>query len=578
MSFLKFSWIMIVSFSLFFGCKEESSTPAPKAAASAGAAKKELKLGITQEFENLNLIIAQMLATSYMYKMVGRTLTTIDPDGNWVPKLVKKIPTIEDGDAKLTKHNGKDVVEASWEIHEKATWGDGTPVTGHDVAFSIKVGKSDTVSVGEKEVYSQVEQVVVDPQNPKKFKFIYDKPRWDYYHLGTLYIVPRHLEEPIYNKYGSQPQGYEKNTLYVKEPTNPGLYMGPYKVAELKLGSHIVFTRNKTWYGETPKLDKITVKLIPNTATLEANLRSGTIDMISVLGLQFDQALKFEKTVKAENLPFNVNFKPSLVYEHIDLNLRNPFLKDVRVRKALVYGINRDDLVQALFEGKQFKAIHNLATIDPWYTDKKDDIVLYPYSPRKAKKLLEEAGWKLDLAKKDGYRYKDGQKLSFQLMTTSGNKTRELVQTYLQDQWKKIGVEITIKNEPARVYFGETVRKGKYPAMALFAWISSPENSPKSTLASKNIPSKENGYSGQNSGGWTNKEVDHLLLNVIDKEFNAEERKKIMKKVLYHYTNEVPVIPLYYRADISVTPKTMSGYRLPGHQFSATNHIEKWTW
>lgn len=273
--------------------------------------------------------------------------------------------------------------------------------------------------------------------------------------------------------------------------------------------------------------------------------------------------------MKTEKLAFDVNFKDSLVYEHIDLNLSNEALKDIRVRKALVHAIDRKELTNSLFEGKQKPAIHNITPTDPWYTE---DVVKYEASKRTAKKLLDEAGWKEGA---DGYRTKDGKKLTFTLMTTAGNKLRELVQSYLKEEWKKVGVEIEIKNEPARVFFGETVKKGKYPAMALFAWVSSPENSPKSQFHSKNIPAAANGFSGQNSGGWNNPKVDKIL-EALDVEFKDANRKKLIKDVLTLYTDEVPVIPLYYRADISVTPKNLKGYKQPGHQFVETNHAEKW--
>jgi peptide/nickel transport system substrate-binding protein len=381
------------------------------------------------------------------------------------------------------------------------------------------------------------------------------------------------LEEPVFKKYRKEKEGYSKNSLYTTDPTNVGLYNGPYVVKEMKLGSHVVLTPNKHFYGVQPKIQKVILKLIPNTGTLEANLRSGQIDMISVLGMSFDQALAFEKKVKKEKLPYDVKFRQSLTYEHIDLQFKNEILQDIKVRKALVHAIDRDQLVKALFEGKQFKAIHNLAPIDPWYTKDPKKIVLYKYSRRKAKKLLDEAGWKLG---KDGFRYKDGKKLTLLLMTTAGNKVRELVEQYLQNEWKKVGIDIQIKNEPARVYFGETVHKAKYPAMAMYAWISSPENTPRSTMHSSNIPSAKNSYSGQNSGGWNNKEVDRLI-EAIDLEFDAKKRLDLVHKLAYQYTNEVPVIPLYYRAEVAVSPKNMTGHTLTGTQFSATNHVEKWS-
>lgn len=571
--------LLVLALSLVVGCTKKddagNASSGATAATSTGSSKltnAELKIGISQEFENFNPLIANMVATTYMLRMVDRTLTVIDADGKWVPQLAKTIPTLENGLAKITEKNGKKKLTAVWEILENASWGDGKPVICDDFAFAIKVAASPTVGVAEKETYTQVEKVEADAKNPKLCTFTYEKVRWDYYQLGNLFPLPKHLEEPVFKKYGSQKEGYEKNSLYSKDPTNVGLFNGPYVVTELQLGDHVTFSPNPKFYGEPAKIKKVIVKLIPNTGTLEANLRSGTIDLISVLGLALDQALAFDKKVKAESLPYTVLFQPSAVYEHIDLNLDNPALKDVRVRKALHYSINKEDLVNALFEGKQQPAIHNITPADPWYTADPAKVTLYKYSKRDAEKLLDEAGWKMG---KDGIREKDGKKLSFTLMTTAGNKTRELVQVYLQNQWKQVGIEVNSKNEPARVFFGETTKKRNFDSMALFAWVSSPESSQKSTFSSKNIPTAKNGMSGQNYMGWVNKKVDQDLED-LDVEFDATKRLALVHGILKAYTDEVPVLPLYYRSDVAVIPSQMKGYKLTGHQFPETSEIEKW--
>jgi len=550
-----------------------TSTAATTATASGKLTNNELKIGISQEFENMNPLVSNMVATTYMMGMTMRTLTTIDADGKWVPQLAKSIPSLENGQAKIKKVNGKDTIVADWEILENAVWGDGTPITCEDFIFTIKVAMSPNVSVADKETYTQVAKIDYDKKSPKKCTFTYDKLRWDFTQLGTFRLLPKHLEEPVFKKYGAQKEGYEKNSLYSKEPTNPGLYHGPYLVSEIQLGDHVTFVPNPKFYGEPTKIQKIIVKLIPNTGTMEANLRSGTIDLISVLGLALDQALAFDKKVKEEKLGYSVLFQPSAVYEHIDLNLDNPILKDVRVRKALHYAINKEDLTNALFEGKQQPAIHNITPKDPWFTDDPNKIVIYKYNKREAERLLDEAGWKMGA---DGIRTKDGKRLSFTIMTTAGNKTRELVQVYLQNNWKNIGVEVQAKNEPARVFFGETTKKRKFDAMALFAWVSSPESSPKGTFHSSKIPSAKNGYSGQNQMGWSNPKVDKLT-EALETEMKHEKRVEIVHELLKLYTDEVPVLPLYYRSDVAVIPSQMKGYRLTGHQFPETNEVEKWT-
>lgn len=536
------------------------------------SADKELKIGISQEFENLNPIIKQMAATSYIFNFVGRSLDTMDENSNWIPLLAKEIPSLENKKANITTVKGIKKIIADWEILENASWGDGKPVTCEDFAFTAKVASNPLVATPEKEIYTQIENIDWDPKTPKKCRFTFSKVTWDFFKLGSFYPIPKHLEEPIFKEYGNQVQGYERNTNFVKNPTLPGLYCGPYVVSQVKMGSFISFKSNPYFYGKKPSIEKIIVKYIPNTGTLEANLRSGTIDMIAPLGLDMDQALSFEKQVKSSNLPYIVHFVPGLTYEHIDLNLDNPILKDVRVRKALLYGINRDEMVQSLFQGKEKTAHHLFSPKDNWYSEDPALVTIYQYSKKEAIKLLESAGWKLGT---DGYRTKDGKRLSLDLITTSGNKTRELVQVYLQQQWKQIGIEVILKNQPARVFFSETTKKRGFEAMALFAWISSPETNPRSSVHSKSIPSSKNSWSGQNTFGWSNKKVDESSER-LDIEFNPQKRKLIAQQIIKSYTEEVPALPLYYKLDISVTPKRLKNYQMTGHQFFETNKVEFW--
>jgi len=534
------------------------------------AGPKEFRIGVSQEFENLNPLIMTMAATSYISAMAGRALVTLDPSAKWIPQLAKSIPTLENGGATLSPDKSKLTVK--WEIVQNAKWSDGTPVTCADFAFTREVALSPNISIGEREVYAQIEKISWDPATPKNCIFHHSKAKWDFNQLGGFRPLPRHIEEPIFNKFKNQKEGYEKNTSYNKNPTLKGLYNGPYQIVETKLGSHVTLDPNPHFYGPKPQIAKVVVKLIPNTATLDANLRSNTIDMVSSLGFSFDQALTFEKKAKSERLPFVVHFKPSITYEHIDLNLENPILKDRTVRRALIYALNREELVQALFEGKQQVALHSVAPIDPWFTNDPKIITLYPYNKRKAIRLLEEAGWTLG---QDGFRQKNGQKMSLVFMTTAGNKTREMVQTFLQQQWKAVGVEIVIKNEPARVLFSETTKKRKYSGMVMYAWVSSPENNPRSTLTCDSIPTEKNGWSGQNYVGYCNPELDKIV-NQIDTEFEQKRRIELAHKLQKIYTEEAFVIPLYYRSDVAVTPASLRGFQLPGHMFAETNFIENW--
>lgn len=545
-------------------------------AATVGRAEptnKQLTIGITQDFENLNPIISSMMASKYIYYIAGRQLVASDADWKLVCVLCTTLPTVENGMAKVIDDKGVKKMLVNWELKANANWGDGKPVTSEDVKLSWQIGKSPNVSVGEKDLYERIEDIIIDPKNPKKFTVKLKEPRYDYNQIGTFYVVPAHLEGPVFAKTKDQVGAYEKLTKYTTDATNPGLYNGPYVVKEIKLGSHVTLEPNAQFYGKKPAIQRIVLKLIPNTQTLEANLLSGTIDMISELGMSFDQQLAFEKRVKADpalKAKYLPLYEDGMVYEHIDLNLDNPILADVKVRKALMHAIDRDKLSLALFEGRQKKAVSMIAPKDVYFTT---DVTHYDYNIDAAKKLLEEAGYKKGSS---GYLEKDGKKLTLSIMSTAQNKTRELVEVFIQEQLKKVGIELTINNEPARVFFGETTAKRKFPAMAMFAWISSPDNPPRSNLYSKEVPSEKNGWSGQNYPNFKNARVDELL-DAMQKEFDVEKRKTMMTELQKIYTDLVPVMPLYMRADIAVVPTNLKGFKITGHQFSSTLSVENWS-
>jgi len=222
---------------------------------------------------------------------------------------------------------------------------------------------------------------------------------------------------------------------------------------------------------------------------MEANLLSGNVDMIAgELGLQLDQGIAFEKRHGAK---FNVIYKSGLHYEHIDLNLQNPILADLRVRQALVYGIDRATISERLFDGRQPVANSMVSPLDRVY---REEPIIYAYDPEKAGSLLDEAGWS---TKRRGIRHNgNGEPLRLELMSTAGDKTRELVEQVLQSQLRQIGIDIRIKNEAPRVFFGQTTRERKFSAMAMYAWVSSPELVPRITLHSSQISVFENNFSG----------------------------------------------------------------------------------
>ena len=522
-------------------------------------------IGISGEFENLNPIIGTEAVTFYLLYTAWRPLVAVSTEGKWSPYLIKKIPSIEN---KLAKKKGEGL-EATIEIIDNAKWGDGTPVTCKDVEFGWKVGGCKNVSSSDRESYENITSVTWDPKSDHKCTLTFKQSKFDFF-TNMPYPLPAHLDEAIFNQYKDQPLAYDTHSTFTKNPTNPGLYNGPYVVKEVKLGSHVILEPNPHFYGKKPQFKKVIFKLIPNNISLVPNLRSKSIDMISPTGWGLDQAVAFDKNVKDEKLPYSVVFQDGEVYSHIDLNMANPILADIRVRKALSLGFNKKEMIETLTSGRGKVAYHFVTSRDPWYTEK---VAIYNYNKAEAGRLLDEAGWKMQ---PNGIRQKDGKNLSLTIVGSAGNKLIELMEAYLQAQYKSIGIDMRSKNEPGRVFFGTTTIHRNFD-MAIFSWTSAIENSPRTILYSTMIPSDKNAYAGQNFTGYNNPLVDKLI-DQLEAELSLKKRIPIAHKLLTAYTDDIPVIPLYYRPNNAVVPADMKNFRLSGSKYYETLEIENWRW
>ena len=539
-----------------------AATPGSKAHA---ASNDELVIGITQFPSSFHPNIDSMLAKSYILAMTRRPITVFDRDWKLVCMLCVTLPTIENGRAKPERApNGKRGIAVTYTLHPKATWGDGVPVTTKDVVFTWRIGRHKKSGVSNMEFYRSLYKI--DAVDAKTFTLHFDKLAFDYNAISDFELVPAHVDEINFG----DPANYKNRTAYDTDTTNEGLYFGPYLISDVVAGSHVVLKSNPTWYGRKPAFRKIVVRVIGNTAALEANLLSGGIDMIAgELGLTVDQALAFERR---HGRAFKILYKPGLVYEHIDLNLDNPILADKRVRRALIHALDRDAISAKLFAGRQPVAHSSVNPLDWVYAG---DIVKYAYDPKTAARLLNEAGWTQRVR---GVRHNaKGEKLNLEIMSTAGNRTRELVEQVLQSQWKAAGFDIRIRNQPARVFFGETVTERKFTGMAMYAWISSPESVPRTTLHSAHIPHAGNNFAGQNYTGFKNAEMDQLL-ETIEVELDRDKRRVMWRRLQEIYAAELPVIPLFFRADPYILPMGLSGVEPTGHQFPTTLWVENWRW
>ncbi len=527
-------------------------------------AKEELVIGVAQFPEGFHPSIHNHVVQSLVLGMARRPFTTYDPDWNLICMLCTELPSLEAGTARFEENDdGGPGLATDYEIRSDATWGDGTPVTTRDVAFTWQVGRTEEAGIGNQELYRQIEEVEVHDDH--RFTLHWDRRSCTVAGLGDFDLLPAHLEGDAF----ADAAEYPRRTLYETDTANPGLYYGPYRITRVDPGATIVLEKNPTWWGKDPEFDRIIFRTIENTAALEANLLSGEIDYIAGEdGITLDQAIAFEQRHGDD---YNVVFKSGLIYEHIDLRNDNPILADLNVRKALLYATNRQGISQQLFEGRQPVAHTSVNPLDSVHFD---GVPTYEHDPDRAAALLDEAGWS-DI--RDGIRHNAaGDRLTLEIMTTSGNRIRELVQQAIQGMWREVGVDLRIRNQPARVLFGETLRQRQFPDMAMFAWVSAPQNIPRSTLHSDQIPTEQNGFSGQNYTGYVNADMDDVLER-IQIECGEDTQTALWNEIQTRYAEELPALPLYFRSNPFIMPKWLQGVTPTGHLGPSTLWIENWT-
>ena len=202
----------------------------------ARAIPNELVIGISQFPSNFNPLINSMLAKSYLLGIARRPITVFDQDWNLICLLCKSLPDLANGTAVFeTTANGKPGIAITYELLEEAKWGDGMPITTKDVLFTWEVGRHKLSGVGDTETFRRITKI--DVHNDKKFTLHLNKRTCDFAGINSFELLPAHIDRENFKK----PRQYRNRSAYERDTTNPGLWFGPYRIAKVVSGAHVVF-------------------------------------------------------------------------------------------------------------------------------------------------------------------------------------------------------------------------------------------------------------------------------------------------------------------------------------------------
>lgn len=532
--------------------------------AQAGERTNSLIIGASQEPPNLmdpwstnNLAIAAEMNGFMMASLIYR-----DNEGKLHPEIAQRVPSLENGDYKLHKNAAGKVISNSvtYTIRSNAQWSDGQPITSQDFAFWLKVAQDKRVPVHTRSPWqnARIKQI-----GSKKFTIIY-KPPYLFADTITPSLAPKHIFEEGYQRFDqvTTRMNIDKDALkihdfwkkFIKKYTTsagmPRVCSGAFKPSSWRPGNNFIMVRNNKYWrkpkgGVKKYIQSVQYVFIPDTNTLKINMLSGRVDALSYIGLTLDQALALEK---ARQSNFVVKYFPGTAWEQISIPYRGARAKalgltDKRVRQALLYSIDRRQINEAIFSGKQLLS-HSWVNFSSELL--KTDAKKYRYNPEKAKALFAAAGWRPG---PDGVLQKKGKRMILKMTTTAGNRVRERIEVILKDQWRKVGVQLKIQNYPASIVFRKDFvnygDQGKWD-LFMFALRVDPLIEDGSAWIIKEVPTKDNGFTGSNYIKYQSKAYD-TLWRQVNGEFNARKRFNLFDKMQQIWIEDLPVLPLYYR-------------------------------
>jgi len=528
-------------------------------------AKDDLVIGVQSFPSMMHPYINPEVVKSYTLGFAIRGISAQDAQWNKECILCVELPTLGNGLVKYeTRPDGAQGLAVTVKLKPDHKWADGAPVTTADLAFTAKIGGDPLSGFTNNQTWLGIDRVDVIDATTAVLHFIAVNVLYD--RISTL--LPEHIERQVYERAGNAAE-YIKATTYNRAPTTPGLYDGPYMITAYQSGAQIVLEPNPHWPGKKPGFKRIVVRTIENTASLQANLLSGDVDMTpgEGIGLTLDQVVTMRKQAPDR---FNYVFRDSTAYLHLDTQLDNPILADIRVRRALLMALDRKTMSDKLVDGLWTPADAWIAPQDPVYAK---GLPHYGYDPAGARALFKDAGW---TPGEDGIlRNGRAERFSIELRGTVGIRLNELFQAVAQQQLKAVGVEVSIKNEQPRSFFGETLKRRQFTGLAYYSWLFAPSYPPRQIMGLDQIPTAENNWGGSNYANWKNPTVE-AALKVVETELDPAKAQVAWTTMQKAYAEELPVLPLFFRPEAHVIPKWLKGYVPTGHTNYGTFHGEDW--
>jgi peptide/nickel transport system substrate-binding protein len=419
-----------------------------------------------------------------------------------------------------------DKLTITFHLRKNVRWHDGKPCTAHDVMYTYKVivdPKTPTAYAGDFSLVKKAE--VIDDYT---FRVTYDKPFAPALISWGASIMPRHLLEG--KDITTSPLG--------RAPVGTG----PYKFKEWVTADRIALTSNHDYFEGRPYVDRRIFRVIPDSATIFLELKNSGVDMSGLTPLQYAKQTEYPKFRQQ----FNKFKYLSFSYVYLGYNLKHSFFKDKRVRQALSYAINKEEIIDGILLGQGVIATGPYKP-DMWAYN--PEVKKYPYDPDKAMALLSEAGFTKGT---DGLLYKNGKPFEFTVITNQGNDVRIRCAELIQRRLAQLGITLKIRVIEWASFVNEFIDKRNFEAVILGWTIPNDPDIYDIWHSSKQGPKELNFTS------FENREVDEFLVKARET-LAQDERRKYYWRIQEIIAEEQPYTFLFIPDALVALQKRFKG-------------------
>jgi peptide/nickel transport system substrate-binding protein len=311
---------------------------------------------------------------------------------------------------------------------------------------------------------------------------------------------------------------------------------GPFRFVSTQQDKEVVIERNPEYWAAKAKLQRVEFKVIPDATTRALELRKHSAD-VAINALTADTVVALRSDPGLE-----VMQAPGTIYAYLAMNLRDPVLKDVRVRQALAYAIDVKPIIRYLLRN-QAQPAFSILPPEHWAYD--GDVERYPYDPAKARRILDDAG----------YSAKDGTRFRIAIKTSSDDATR-LMAAVLQQQLRKVGIALDIRTFEFATFFSD-VTKGAYQMYSM-RWIGGNQDPDifEYVFDTASFAPKR-----ANRTFYSNPRVDALIREGRTT-LDQPQRKIIYAELQQIVAQDLPYINLWYLDNVLVHTKRLQGIEM----------------